>query len=71
VAARHMADEQPLCCALHPSGFMAAIGSSEGLRLYYILRVSNQCIACAFNWLTCKMTARSLPVPLLQHCISL
>ncbi|KAF6260716.1 hypothetical protein COO60DRAFT_1637364 [Scenedesmus sp. NREL 46B-D3] len=38
VAARHMPDEQPLCCTLHPSGFMAALGSSEGLRTYYILR---------------------------------
>ncbi|WIA33170.1 hypothetical protein OEZ86_006317 [Tetradesmus obliquus] len=38
VAARHVPDEQPLCCALHPSGFMAALGSSEGLRTYYILR---------------------------------
>jgi hypothetical protein len=41
VAARHVPDEQPLCCALHPSGFMAALGSSEGLRTYYILRVSD------------------------------
>lgn len=42
VAARYIASEQPLCCAMHPSGFMAALGTVEGLRLYYIMRVSRQ-----------------------------
>eukprot|EP00878_Enallax_costatus_P010135 GHUV01010580.1.p1 GENE.GHUV01010580.1~~GHUV01010580.1.p1 ORF type:complete len:1050 (+),score=361.27 GHUV01010580.1:412-3561(+) len=38
VAAKYLAGEQPLCCALHPSGTMAALGTTEALSLYYVLR---------------------------------
>jgi hypothetical protein len=31
--------EEPLCCALHPGGTMALVGSAEQLRMYYLLRV--------------------------------
>lgn len=40
VAARHMEDEQLLCCALHPSGLLAAVGTIEALHIFWILRVS-------------------------------
>ena len=42
LASRFLADGQPLCCALHPSGFLAAIGNSEGLQLHYVMRVSSR-----------------------------
>lgn len=47
VATHHLpaADgEQLLCCALHPSGLMAAAGTSEGLLVCWVMRVSSNSI---------------------------
>eukprot|EP00775_Hariotina_reticulata_P011301 gene11301-11451_t len=38
LAASCLEDDCPLCCALHPSGLMAAIGGGQGLRIYQVLR---------------------------------
>lgn len=40
LAARQLEGEQPLCCALHPSGLLAAVGTAEVLRVFWVLRVS-------------------------------
>ncbi|KAF8067333.1 CFAP57 [Scenedesmus sp. PABB004] len=37
VAARRLGGDAPLCCALHPSGAMAAIGSGDALRVFHVL----------------------------------
>lgn len=40
LAARHMgSNKQPLCCSLHPSGLMAAVGTREGLAVFWLLKV--------------------------------
>lgn len=40
LAVRHMGSRQPLSCSLHPSGLMAAVGTNEGLAVYWVLKVS-------------------------------
>lgn len=40
LAARHTGTRQPLSCSLHPSGLMAAVGTSEGLAVHWVLKGS-------------------------------
>jgi WD40 repeat protein len=40
VAAKQLDVHEPLCCALHPSGLLAAVGTSEDLQVFWILRDS-------------------------------
>ena len=42
--------EEPLCCALHPGGSMALVGSGEQLRMYYLLRVSQNGHGMEAQW---------------------
>lgn len=40
LAARHMGSRQALSCSLHPSGLIAAVGTSEVLAVYWVLKGS-------------------------------
>jgi len=35
--------DEPLCCALHPSGLLALVGTTEKLLVFHVMRVSGHC----------------------------
>ncbi len=41
IVTKQLVDE-PLCCSLHPGGFLLLLGTHEKLRLLYILKVNSQ-----------------------------
>jgi len=40
LAAHHLGSRQPLSCSLHTSGLMAAVGTTDGLLVFWILKVN-------------------------------
>lgn len=40
LATHHLGSRQPLCCSLHTSGLMAAVGTTDGLLVFWVLKVS-------------------------------
>ncbi len=47
--------EEPLCCSLHPSGFMLLVGSMDKLRMFYILQ------ACCSHIKLCSLIKHRSP----------
>ena len=46
LADRRLHGRQPLCCSLHPSGLLAAVGTTDTLAVFWVLKVQPECADC-------------------------
>lgn len=69
LAARHTGDRTPLCCSLHPSGLLAAVGTNDTtLAVFWVLKVGADTLKKIVRLAVRDVCYKPYQAPACQRC---